>query len=54
MTDKTLLVDIKRNTLDNGPGIRTLIFFKGCPLSCVWCQNPEKKIVRKYRLYLTL
>ncbi len=38
---KTLIVDIKRNALDDGPGIRTLIFFKGCPLSCVWCQNPE-------------
>jgi len=43
MIDKTLLVDIKRNALDDGPGIRTLIFFKGCPLSCVWCQNPEAK-----------
>jgi len=35
------IVDIKRNSLDDGPGIRTVIFFKGCPLSCVWCQNPE-------------
>ena len=43
MTDKTLLVYIKRNALDDGPGIRTLLFFKGCPLSCVWCQNPEAK-----------
>ena len=40
---KTLIVDIKRNALDDGPGIRTLIFFAGCPLSCVWCQNPETK-----------
>ena len=39
----TLIVDIKRNALDDGPGIRTLIFFKGCPLSCVWCQNPETR-----------
>ncbi|MBD3254459.1 MAG: glycyl-radical enzyme activating protein [Candidatus Lokiarchaeota archaeon] len=38
-----LIVDIKRNALDDGPGIRTLVFFKGCPLSCVWCQNPETK-----------
>ncbi len=36
-----LVVEIKRNALDDGPGIRTTIFFKGCPLSCVWCQNPE-------------
>ena len=39
----TLIVDIKRNSLDDGPGIRTVIFFKGCPLSCIWCQNPETK-----------
>ncbi|TFG21512.1 MAG: glycyl-radical enzyme activating protein [Promethearchaeota archaeon] len=38
-----LIVNIKRNSLDDGPGIRTAIFFKGCPLSCVWCQNPETK-----------
>lgn len=36
-----LIANIKRNSLDDGPGIRTVIFFKGCPLSCVWCQNPE-------------
>ncbi|MCL4424306.1 MAG: glycyl-radical enzyme activating protein [Firmicutes bacterium] len=36
-----LIVEIKRNALDDGPGIRTVIFFKGCPLACVWCQNPE-------------
>ncbi len=40
----TLIVDIKRNSLDDGPGIRTVIFFKGCPLSCIWCQNPETKL----------
>ncbi len=43
LKEKTLIVDIKRNALDDGPGIRTLIFFKGCPLSCIWCQNPEAK-----------
>ena len=40
----TLIVNIKRNSLDDGPGIRTVIFFKGCPLSCIWCQNPETKL----------
>ena len=40
---ETLIVNIKRNSLDDGPGIRTVIFFKGCQLSCVWCQNPETK-----------
>ena len=36
-----LIADIRRNALDDGPGIRTTVFFKGCPLRCVWCQNPE-------------
>lgn len=36
-----LIFDIKRNSLDDGPGIRSVVFFKGCPLSCDWCQNPE-------------
>lgn len=40
---KAQIVEIKGNSLDDGPGIRTVIFFKGCPLSCVWCQNPETK-----------
>jgi pyruvate formate lyase activating enzyme len=35
------VVDIKRNSLDDGPGIRSVVFFKGCTLRCVWCQNPE-------------
>lgn len=36
-----LIFEIKGNSLDDGPGIRTVIFMKGCPLSCVWCHNPE-------------
>jgi pyruvate formate lyase activating enzyme len=43
MKKQPLILDIKGNSLDDGPGIRTVIFFKGCPLSCVWCQNPESK-----------
>jgi pyruvate formate lyase activating enzyme len=35
------VVDIRRFSTHDGDGIRTTIFFKGCPLSCVWCQNPE-------------
>ncbi len=40
---RPLILDIKGNSLDDGPGIRTVVFFKGCPLSCVWCHNPEGK-----------
>ncbi|MCX8125031.1 MAG: glycyl-radical enzyme activating protein [Spirochaetes bacterium] len=40
---KSLILEIKGNSLDDGPGIRTVIFFKGCPLNCVWCHNPESK-----------
>ena len=36
-----LVFDIKRDCSEDGPGIRTTVFFKGCPLHCVWCQNPE-------------
>ncbi|MBT4520993.1 MAG: glycyl-radical enzyme activating protein [Halieaceae bacterium] len=35
--------DIQRFSLHDGPGIRTLIFLKGCPLHCNWCQNPESQ-----------
>lgn len=38
-----VIFDIQRFSLHDGPGIRTTIFFKGCPLSCVWCQNPESQ-----------
>lgn len=40
---KALILEIKGNSLDDGPGIRTVVFFKGCPLNCVWCHNPESK-----------
>ena len=36
-----LVVDIKRFSWEDGPGIRSVVFFKGCPLRCSWCQNPE-------------
>ncbi len=40
---KALILEIKGNSLDDGPGIRSVVFFKGCPLSCEWCHNPESK-----------
>ena len=38
---KALVFDIQRYSLHDGPGIRTLIFLKGCVLRCLWCANPE-------------
>ncbi len=38
-----LILEIRGNSLDDGPGIRSVVFFKGCPLSCAWCHNPESK-----------
>ena len=36
-----LITNIQRFSVHDGPGIRTTVFLKGCPLSCIWCQNPE-------------
>ncbi len=36
-----IVFDIKRYAINDGPGIRTTIFLKGCPLRCIWCHNPE-------------
>jgi len=40
MTDGKIF-DIKKFAVHDGPGIRTTVFFKGCPLDCTWCHNPE-------------
>lgn len=41
MSEKAIVFDIQRGSLHDGPGIRTTIFLKGCPLDCLWCHNPE-------------
>jgi len=46
MTEKTIqkeavVFNIQKYTVHDGPGIRTTIFFKGCPMHCLWCSNPE-------------
>ena len=35
------IFDVQPYSTHDGPGIRTLVFLKGCPLSCAWCSNPE-------------
>lgn len=48
---KALVFDIKRFAVHDGDGIRTTVFFKGCPLRCRWCQNPEGLSLERRPLY---
>ena len=43
MSVKGTVFNIQRFCVNDGPGIRTTVFLKGCPLSCVWCHNPESQ-----------
>ena len=38
-----IVFNIQRYSIDDGPGIRTTVFLKGCPLNCLWCSNPESQ-----------
>ena len=38
---KALIFNVQKYNTFDGPGVRTLVFFKGCPLHCTWCHNPE-------------
>ncbi|MBP2033965.1 pyruvate formate lyase activating enzyme [Clostridium algifaecis] len=45
MKNKALVFNIQRYSIYDGPGIRTIVFLKGCPLSCLWCSNPESQSI---------
>ena len=46
MAAQPLIVDLRRDSAADGPGIRTVVFFKGCPLRCSFCHNPEAQDAR--------
>ncbi len=46
-----LVFDIKRYSINDGPGIRVTIFLKGCPLNCLWCHNPESISPKVQKLF---
>lgn len=53
MTTSGMVFAIERSSLHDGPGIRTTVFLKGCPLRCLWCHNPESqsRLPEAYFLY---
>ena len=51
MKNTGLVFDIKRFSIHDGPGIRTTVFFKGCPLSCAWCHNPESISSKPFEVF---
>lgn len=44
--DRALILHLQRLSTEDGPGIRTTVFFKGCPLKCEWCHNPESILLK--------
>lgn len=47
-----LIFNIQRFTVNDGPGIRTTVFMKGCPLNCLWCHNPESQKMMKELIFV--
>lgn len=50
---KGIIFDIQYGAMYDGPGLRTLVFFKGCPLKCEWCQNPESQLPQPQMSYFS-
>lgn len=51
ISQRATIFDIQSFSLHDGPGIRTTVFFKGCPLSCLWCHNPESNAARPQLMF---
>lgn len=52
LTKKRIIFDIQRFSVHDGPGIRTIVFIKGCPLRCIWCSNPESQHREAQLMYI--
>jgi pyruvate formate lyase activating enzyme len=50
MRETGYIFDIKKYSVNDGPGIRTAVFFKGCPLNCWWCHNPESQHMKPEKI----
>ena len=50
-TSSGVIFDVQRFCVNDGVGIRTTIFLKGCPLKCKWCHNPESQKVKQELRY---
>ena len=48
---KAIIENIQHFSLHDGPGTRTTVFFKGCPLKCLWCSNPTTQTPRRELIY---
>ena len=48
---KAIIFDFQKYSIHDGPGIRTIVFIKGCPLKCVWCSNPESQTRKPQVVY---
>ncbi|MBR5050237.1 MAG: 4Fe-4S binding protein, partial [Desulfovibrio sp.] len=49
------IFNVQKYSIYDGPGIRTIVFFSGCPLSCLWCSNPEgQRLEPAVRLFQNL
>ena len=51
LLQKGVIFNIQRYCVNDGPGIRTTVFMKGCPLNCAWCHNPESKKIKPQGLF---
>jgi pyruvate formate lyase activating enzyme len=49
--NSAIIFNVQKFSVHDGPGIRTTVFFKGCPLRCLWCHNPESQKTKKQMLF---